>query len=226
VRNNWKAVLAAFVVGAVVMAGVPVMAGNDDPIYLGQRNTARRVTKVKIKNGMVFEATKAGVPAATFNVASGAPIAVNSTFKVTNLNSDQVDGYDADQLRTGWAWVSQSNIPDDVNWSSTTQEVTVPPGGGAILMAGSIDFTNNLGTPDWVTCHFKVDETPSSATPSSLSASERTVYADTGLSAICSTTAAINKPAGTYSVQFLTAGMSVGSIEAGDGTWWAIGVGN
>ena len=86
-RRTWTAALAGLIVGMLVATAIPTMAGNDDPIYLGQKNTARRITKVKIKNGIVFEATAANTPAATFKVASGDPIAVNSTSLVDNLNA-------------------------------------------------------------------------------------------------------------------------------------------
>jgi hypothetical protein len=154
------------------------------------------------------------------------PMMVTQDAWVWNLNADYVDGMDAAQLKSDATWVSNDDISDSINWSSTTKEVTVPTGGGEILMAGSVDFYNSKTSSDWVECFFKVDDSPASLGPSTLPASSMRVYAQPSEWATCSTTAAVSKSAGTYTVQFYTAGASVSTIELDNGSWWALGVGN
>ena len=94
-RKHLTGGVIGLVLGVLLVSVIPAAAGNGDPLLLGEKNTARRVTKVTTRAGVVFKSITAGVPAASFQVASGAPIAVNSSVLVENLNSDQLDGMEA-----------------------------------------------------------------------------------------------------------------------------------
>jgi len=88
----WVGRATVFVVGlAVILAlvlGVATAAlgANGDVFRVGQSNFASAVS--------VLDKSGAG-PALRLLVDSGAPMAVNSSTKVTNLNADKVDGRDA-----------------------------------------------------------------------------------------------------------------------------------
>src|SRR5215212_5010968 len=88
----WVGRATVFVVGlAVILAlvlGVATAAfgANGDLFKVGRSNFASAVS--------VLDKSGAG-PALRLLVDSGAPMAVNSSAKVTNLNADKVDGKDA-----------------------------------------------------------------------------------------------------------------------------------
>jgi hypothetical protein len=88
----WVGRATVFVVGlSVIMALVLGMAtaafgANGDFFKVGKSNFASAVS--------VLDKSGAG-PALRLVVDSGAPLAVNSPTKVTNLNSDKLDGHDA-----------------------------------------------------------------------------------------------------------------------------------
>ena len=215
-RRTLPVITLAFVLGAVLMAAMPGLAANGDNMILGQKNNARTPTKLVSRGGLVL---KVGIPnrsALTLEVVGNEPpMKVNSTGKVANLNADLLDGYSYNQLRGDSTWLTNDDIADNINWSDTTLNVTVPSGGGNILMSGSVTFTNTAANADWVQCYFKVDGTE-------VSGSRMMVYAQPGLHATCSTNGATQLAAGTYAVQFLTFGMSVPGLEPNDGTWYAI----
>ena len=93
--GHFFSALAGLIIGGMLVAVLPAGAGNGDPIYLGQANTAKATTRISVNYGMVIRSFRADVPAATFKVASGAPIAVNSAEWVENLNADLLDGVEA-----------------------------------------------------------------------------------------------------------------------------------
>jgi len=138
-RGHFFSALLGGLVAVIVMAALPAVAANGDKLVLGEKNTARRITKVTTRNGVLFRTTLAGVPAATFEVVSGPPIAVSNPTKITRLNADYLDEWNARELRTSWGWRSNDNIANSVEWADS-RSVTVPTGGGVILMSGSVDF--------------------------------------------------------------------------------------
>jgi len=215
-RRTLSVVTLGFVLGAVLMAAMPGMASNGDYMVLGQKNNATTPTKLVSRGGLYL---KVGIPsrsALTLEVVgSEPPMKVNSTGKVANLNADLLDGKDYLQLRSDSAWLSNDNIADNIEWSTTTKNVTVPTGGGNILMSGSVTFKNTDTSSDWVQCKFTVGGT-------AVLGSKMQVYAQPSEVATCSTNGAIQKPAGTYTVQFSTNGMNVPTIQPDDGTWWVI----
>lgn len=213
VRGKGLAVLSAFVLGAMLMAAVPVMAGNGDNMRLGMKNSAGKVTKLVGRNGMLIRSSKS-IPLRLESPAGIPPLKVNRNVKVDNLNADLLDGQTATDFYHDWAGVSNDNIDDDIEWSETTKTLTIKPGGGTIHMAGAVDFYNSGSIPDWVQCAFYVNGT-------TIEASSMRVYAQSQQWATCSTVAWFSDVAGDYEVKFLTSGASVSWIELDHGMWWA-----
>jgi len=217
-RGNFFSALAGVIVGVMLVAVLPAGADNGDPIYLGQANTAKATTRISINYGIVIRSFRADVPAATFKVSSGAPIAVNSTTRVSQLNADYVDGRHGRELRTTWDWASKDNIADNVEWADS-RTATVPFGGGVILMSGSVEFYNNGTSADVVECFFSINGTqiePSRMAVAVQPKQETTCHAD----------AASEQPAGTYTVRFQTAGLADTNIWAEAGSWYFMALPN
>ncbi len=211
-RGHFFSSLAGLIVGVMLVAVLPAGADNGDPIYLGQANTAKSTTRISVNYGMVIRSFRADVPAATFKVSSGAPIAVNSTTKVSQLNADYVDGRHARELRTTWDWASNDNIATNAEWAAG-RAATVPAGGGVILMSGSVDFYNNGTSADLIECFFSIDGTQ-------IGPSRMTVAVQAKQETTCHTDAASEQPAGTYNVKFETAGLADPDLWAEDGFWY------
>jgi hypothetical protein len=88
----WVGRATVFFVGLTVILALlfgvvsTAFAGNGDPFKLGRKNTASKVSKL-VKSGVG--------PALQLEVGSGPPLGVNSSEKVTSLNSDLLDGKDS-----------------------------------------------------------------------------------------------------------------------------------
>jgi hypothetical protein len=122
------AVIVALVLGAATAA----FGANGDVFRVGQSNFATAVS--------VLDKSGAG-PALRLLVDSGAPMAVNSSTKVANLNADQVDGLGASQLG-GLSGVTQVEIQGPTNSIDTkTVRATCPVGTVAIGGGGRIQGT-------------------------------------------------------------------------------------
>jgi hypothetical protein len=119
------AVIVALVLGAASAA----FGANGDVFRVGQSNFASAVS--------VLDKSGAG-PALRLLVDSGAPMAVNSSSKVANLNADKVDGLHASQLGglSGVTQVEQQGEVNSVDIKTTT--ATCPDGTVAIGGGGRI----------------------------------------------------------------------------------------
>lgn len=112
------ALILALIFGVATMA----LGANGKPFLLGKKNVATAVSTL-VKKG-------AG-PALSLKVGSGAPLAVNSSKKVTNLNADQVDGKDS---RTFGAYMATSHdiiasCTSPSTWTKcASHSITVPAG--------------------------------------------------------------------------------------------------
>jgi hypothetical protein len=154
----WVGRATVFVVGlSVIMALVLGMAtaafgANGDFFKVGKSNFASAVS--------VLDKSGAG-PALRLLVDSGAPLAVNSSAKVTNLNADKLDGLDASQLGglSGVTQVSQDGVLDSADFETTIAtcpDGTVAIGGGGRILgvrsAAAIDESRrDFGDPrKWV----------------------------------------------------------------------------
>jgi hypothetical protein len=90
-----KAGLVGALAAAVIMLSFPVVAAVGGNLVLGQGNSADAVTSLSgaATANLRISNTQAGAPAVDLRVASGAaPLKVNSTTRVANLNADRVDG--------------------------------------------------------------------------------------------------------------------------------------
>ena len=224
-RRTSVAALAAFLMGALVMSALPSLAGDGDPIRLGQKNVGKSATKVRIKRGIVFEATRADSPAATFNVVSGAPIKVNSDAWVEDLNADLLDGKHSYQLGVQHGWKSNDNLPDATNWT-TKITIHVPAGGGAAVMAGGVGWYNNTGGDYEAGCRFQVDENQAGIPYDNISGSFRADEAANGQSVSCSAEGYKQLPAGFHDIWFTTFAMGTPGIQLNEGLWWVLVVPN
>jgi hypothetical protein len=111
-----------------------------------------------------------------------------------NIDADTLDGRDITQvLPSATSW-SMSDLPNDDFIHS--ESVTIPAGGGTLLMTGSVDYWNFGGAADHGVCGFYVDgavvdgsvKFGSSAPP--------------GGPGLCSTDAAAYVDAGTHTIHF------------------------
>ena len=127
------AVILAMVFGAA--STVSAHTGNKGFFHLGHKNVSQAMSTL-VKKG-------AG-PALNLKVGSGPPLAVNSSAKVNNLNSDQLDGVDSTQfaqkLDSGMTTLNPSSIP-----AQTCGHLVIDPPG-----AGDISNDVVVVTPDSV----------------------------------------------------------------------------
>jgi len=109
-------VILAVVMGVATMA----FAANGDAWRLGRNNVATAITSLGGAAGVdgpMLRITNNNADtndtALNLQVQSGEPpMTVNSSAKVTNLNSDQLDGKDSTELGQMWAVVRQNSTTD------------------------------------------------------------------------------------------------------------------
>jgi hypothetical protein len=96
--SHWtlaRGLLIGAVVTAVVMLSFPVVAAVGSNLILGQSNSADAITSLSgaAATNLRITNTQAASPALDLRVVSGsAPLKVNSTARVANLNADRLDG--------------------------------------------------------------------------------------------------------------------------------------
>jgi hypothetical protein len=129
------------------------------------------------------------------------------------VNSDMLDGKDVAQVRSSVAWWSNDALPNtDVNEFLT---VTVPPGGGTIVMVGSFDYWNFSATANQATCRFWLD---TSSLPDTSRIGSSAPPFEWGQ---CSTNGARDVPAGSHNIHFTSSGLG-GTLMPIAGTAHAI----
>ena len=140
----WVGRATVFFVGlAVILAlifGVAstALGANGKPFLLGKRNVATAVSTL-VKKG-------AG-PALRLKVGSGAPLAVNSSETVTNLNADEVDGKDAAAI--GVNGLQRVEVESAENSVSSKQATATCPSGKVLVGTGFDVFGGKSGvSPD------------------------------------------------------------------------------
>ena len=140
----WVGRAAIFLVGlSVILAlifGVATTAlgANGNPFLLGKKNVATAVSTL-LKRG-------AG-PALRLSVGSGPPLSVNSSSKVTNLNSDSIDGKDVTQI--GVNGLQRIEVESAENSISSKQATATCPSGKVLVGTGFDIFGGKSGTsPD------------------------------------------------------------------------------
>jgi hypothetical protein len=83
--------------GLLLAAALPGAAGNGDPMLLGRKNHARRVTKLIGQNGLEIRASK-NIPLRLYSQDGIPPLQVNRPVLVEDLNADLLDGLEAADL--------------------------------------------------------------------------------------------------------------------------------
>ena len=146
----WVGRATVFLVGlAVILAllfGVAsaAFAGNGDPWRLGRINVATSITKLGGEAGvngpmlrLINNDSGTDDTALELQVQSGeAPMRVNSSAKVANLNADQVDGQDASQfVPTG----TNAFVKNDIYKRESAVVAGVDKGDGTFVIAQACD---------------------------------------------------------------------------------------
>ena len=121
-RNTvmWVGKAAVFLIGLAVIAvtvlGVAstAFAGNGDPLKLGQKNTATKLTTLigNVVSGAALSVRNSGVgPALDLRVEPGQPpMVVSTNTLVANLNADTVDGKSASSFVANSFYTNQSPV--------------------------------------------------------------------------------------------------------------------
>lgn len=152
------ALMLAVVLG-VATAALGAVPG--DPFRLGQLNTINALTQLvgSVNNAMLrIDNNSAGATATALDLQvqpGKAPMKVNSSARVANLNADRLDGKHADQLVRVASFTGSSPLPDGTNGTVATTSINAPASGFLVIDAGS-DFFNFSGD-DTITCFIEVD---------------------------------------------------------------------
>jgi len=213
-RRTATLILFGLMIGLLVATALPSTAANGDTMRVGTKNTARNITKLIAKNGLLIEVRGAGRPAITLNTNGGAPIRTNSTVYVENLNADLLDGRHSYQLRAGWDSKSNDSIADAQVWS-TDLVIHMPAGGGAVAMSGGVGFHNSTGGAHTAGCRFKVDGVD-------VSGSFRAVTMANGESASCNSEVLTTMAAGNHTITFTTFATATTGFQLIEGSWYVM----
>jgi hypothetical protein len=142
--------------GAVPAEGAPNGGGPGDPLLLSRVNQAGPMTVLKTNGGFrILAKNPKRPPLMVYTPDSMPPFDVSSQAKVENLNVDLLDGKNVEQVRPSVAWWSNDKLPaQDFNVERT---VTVPPGGGTLVMIGSLEIVNYTTAAASIGCWFNLD---------------------------------------------------------------------
>jgi len=100
-RGNFFSALAGLIVGAMLIAALPGSAQAGDPMLIGRRNHSLPTTSLVAAGGLRVKVGQGTNPALQLEVQAGvAPIQVDSTALVANLNADLHDGMEASDFAT------------------------------------------------------------------------------------------------------------------------------
>jgi hypothetical protein len=126
----------AMILSLIVGVASAAFGANGDAFLLGRRNAAKAVSTL-IKRGPG--------PALRLQVGSGAPLAVNSSKQVTNLNADKVDGKDVSQI--GVRGLERVAVDSADSSASPKQQLLSCPSGKVMLSSGYDLSGGKTGTP-------------------------------------------------------------------------------
>jgi len=189
--------LIGVLVGALLVTAMPAVAGDGDTMTVGQKNTGKTVTRLNTRGGLRIDNFKSGNPALILNVAdpSSAPMEVNGTGLVINLNADEVDGWDANELtRATFDAVSDAA---DTNGNVVSADITAPTN-GYLLLAGGLDAFG--GTTDYFTCELHIDGVAVAGSSRSILVEDQGGVHTANSEEDCSSTGAKLVGPGTYTV--------------------------
>jgi len=216
-RGYFLAALAGVLTGTLLVSVIPAVAGNGEPLVLGEANKAGRSTWLASQGPSVLKLNNtAGNVALDLRVQPGAaPLAVDSPKRVVDLNADRLDGRHAREL-IRVAYAETNNAPETASILST--EITAPQA-GFLIMSASVD-SSMVSSYDDFACGLKVD---GSYIDETLRFSIID-YAGAGHTRNsqenCSTTGVNPVDAGTHTVTF--AGSNLDDVNFGRATLWAL----
>jgi hypothetical protein len=216
-RRTTLALVAGLLAGGLLMAASPGLAGNGDPLVLGKKNHASRVTKLIGKNGIEIRSSK-NIPLRLYSPFGVPPIQVNSHTKIDMLNADYVDGWSGVELRSDSNWCSNDDIASGVAYECT-KPIQIPAGGGTVFMTGSISMYGHPTDQTGVVCSFWWDD--GSTGDVQIPESWRAVTVEAGVWAQCSTQAVLELPKGTYDLKFAATNPS-GAVDPAAALAWFI----
>lgn len=152
------ALMVAVVLGVATTA---LGAVPGDPFRLGKVNAINTVSRLVggENNAMLsIDNTSAGASATALDLRvepGKAPMKVNSTTRVANLNSDRIDDKSANQLVRVASFTGESPLASGTNGTLATTTINAPASGFLVIEAGS-DVTN-IYTSENATCFIEVD---------------------------------------------------------------------
>lgn len=149
-RGQFRSALTGLVIGVLVMASVPVVAKNGDPLVLGASNKAGRSTWLASRGPSVLKLTNTGGnPALHLKTAAGvAPMTVESDALVQSLNADLLDGRDSGEYADALHFHVIGVV--DLSWADEEIEVPLDP---STVTALDATFTNKDECGDGSTLH-------------------------------------------------------------------------
>jgi hypothetical protein len=200
-----KYILLAVVAALTLATASVAVAGSGvgGVFNLGQTNTVNAITKLvgSVTGASLVvdnNSTGTGATALDLQVEPGkTPMKVNSTTKVANLNSDQVDGKGANALLRVASFTGASPLATGTsNGTVATTTINAPASGFLVITAGS--DLSNLEESAVVGCRILVDNVYGSGSQRymRLNASQGHVNEEED----CSTNAVVPVQAGTHTV--------------------------
>jgi hypothetical protein len=215
----WVGRTASMVFGlALVLAllfGVAstALGANGGNFILGSlNNTATAITKLTgtVGGGPALQvsnpSTATGSTALDLQVATGkAPMKVNRTTKVTNLNSDQVDGKSAANLIRVASFSGESPLTTGIGGTVATTTINAPSPGFLVIDAGVENW--NFVASGVVRCHIRVDNVFAHGSQRFIEHNVAGGNRDEN----CSTNTVVPVPAGTHTVDLLGTADSSGT---------------
>jgi hypothetical protein len=161
-RGSFFSGLAGVLVGVVVMAALPALAGDGDYMVLGVKNNARRATKLIGKSGMEIRSSK-NIPLRLYSPEGVPPLMVTDDALVADLNADLVDGSHAgDLVRVAHAEtndVDEATVFGGNHYGYLLTTDIVAPSAGLLYVVGSAEsFLSGVGPAgDTYTCDIRVN---------------------------------------------------------------------
>jgi len=209
----WVGRATVFMVGLAVMLalvfGVAVTAlagtGVGATFNLGKINTVNALSRLEgsTLNSMLKIDQNGSGTALNLEVqdpANKPPMLVNSSTKVTNLNSDQLDGKSADQLLRVSYFAGFSNLANGTSGTVATTTINAPASGFLVIEGGS-DVHNLLGDQS-LRCEIQIDNAGLAA-PGSARYIELNGAQDVNQDEDCSTNTVVPVSAGNHTVDLV-----------------------
>jgi hypothetical protein len=216
--------LAGGVIAALLLTIVPVGAAQGDPVRAGQlTKSGGHVTRLKGKGNPTLRLiNKNNNPALEIRVESDtAPMQINSSVLVDNLNADRLDNRHANtMIRVAGDY--SSNLPDGTILDQDVLAATITaPTAGFLVMTGSSDsWTANTST-DTFECSFEVNNSTVTGSVRQTRPSETSTYSLADQDD-CTTHGFATVGAGTYTVAYNISSANDADLRFDEGSMFVI----